>query len=600
MVAFLIRIHMCSLRCLRAKVIRTIVLLAGFITLHSGFVSVALAAADTPDDEVAVVNGSPFAPATYPALTALVTGRSASISLNNQQQISGWFFGHGVNTAFAGEVVDCGLAMNTCANSAGRLCLIETNSQLADSLSPASQLANCTLGGGTGALFKAQKGVFPRTDMFDGTPQIPAVFVAEPLAALTLADAMAGGALSVEVEPRVSDTVLCGATWLGGPWVVTAAHCVLEQTPDGLRRIQPWEITASVGAHDLSRDQHLAQSIEEIFVAGNPLQNTEMQSIETSGDVALLKLVDVPTVNNTASPMRLAANNAVDTLEAQSARAVVLGWGSTLVREPDEPVVNLDTTSRTPLSAVVTLIPLDQCRVMWRDFFTANNIAPDAIEFNNMQLCAFDPVTQRDTCQGDSGGPLVVDVDGKPELAGITSFGLGCGSANSVPAVYTRVGDYADWINDITGINVTSATRPTVSVNSTLAVNSAVFTTGSTGAGSTDVQALLPLLCLSLLLALNGCRNAPSVKIPVEDVKPPESMDILFSPDEVIFNVISNGCTSPDHFVVKEDPGGACAYVIERVTPDLCRRSSFVTRVTKAWNQTSCSADEVVFNNPRL
>ena len=43
-----------------------------------------------------------------------------------------------------------------------------------------------------------------------------------------------------------------------------------------------------------------------------------------------------------------------------------------------------------------------------------------------------------DTCQGDSGGPLTIVAGGQTKLAGITSYGEGCGRQNT-PGAYTEV-----------------------------------------------------------------------------------------------------------------------------------------------------------------
>ncbi|RNA17652.1 trypsin-1, partial [Brachionus plicatilis] len=78
-------------------------------------------------------------------------------------------------------------------------------------------------------------------------------------------------------------------------------------------------------------------------------------------------------------------------------------------------------------------------------YFQSNNLL---INTTN-SICAGENGQGKDTCQGDSGGPLVVKVGDNWQLAGITSWGFGCGDGG----VYTKTSFFINWIIEKTSFS---------------------------------------------------------------------------------------------------------------------------------------------------
>ncbi|KYO47313.1 serine protease 27 [Alligator mississippiensis] len=183
-----------------------------------------------------------------------------------------------------------------------------------------------------------------------------------------------------------------------------------------------------LGATQLSNPGPQACYIRVAQVVTNPLYAGEA----SSGDVALLHLAKAVTFTRYVSPICLPGTGV---RFPPGLNCWVTGWG------------NLRCCEEVPApqalqKLAVPIIDTGNCSAMYATD-AGNRLQPRHIRDD--MLCAGYAEGKKDACKGDSGGPLVCPLGSQWALAGIVSWGEGCGVRNR-PGVYTRLTAYRDWI----------------------------------------------------------------------------------------------------------------------------------------------------------
>lgn len=370
-----------------------------------------------------IVGGEPALEGAWPWMSALVFTFSevdTDLTVDGSRYLTSAFTGSPAGSA-TGSLIDCGLGDAPCLDVQDKICLIERGE-----INFSDKALNCEAGGGVGVvIYNNESGQIAGTlgDNFNGTIAVVGISQQDGQSLLAVLPKTASLRVSSALNTLQDST--CGATFLGGKWVLTAAHCL--DSSNAMR------LKVNVGEYDLADGAQNAIGIANIYIHGDFDDET------INNDIALIELLN--DVN--APAVQIASTQLTTQLAIEHSMATVIGWGGRVGYAPGEgPTSDFsDTLHQVDLN----LSTNEECR----DILAGSlHTSAQNTGVTDVMICASAPVSGKGSCQGDSGGPLLVDTNTGPQQVGIVSWGFGCADA-AYPGVFTRVSEFSNWINAI-------------------------------------------------------------------------------------------------------------------------------------------------------
>ncbi|XP_053778990.1 complement factor I isoform X3 [Desmodus rotundus] len=215
-----------------------------------------------------------------------------------------------------------------------------------------------------------------------------------------------------QIAIKEDDKITCGGIYIGGCWILTAAHCVRASKVHRYRiwiSLLDW-ININAGV--------VVQMVNKIIIHEN------YNGATYQNDIALIEMKKRPKQTNCVLPSIPACVPWSPYLFKPNDKCIVSGWG----REKDNAKVYSLRWGEVHLIA--------NCSKFYPGRY-----------FEKEMECAGTDDGSIDACQGDSGGPLVcMDANNVTYVWGVVSWGENCGRPE-FPGIYTKVANYFDWIS---------------------------------------------------------------------------------------------------------------------------------------------------------
>jgi secreted trypsin-like serine protease len=267
----------------------------------------------------------------------------------------------------------------------------------------------------------------------------------------------------------------CGGALVTPTKVVTAAHCVVDQSTHAIS--SPQDIQVLVGQ---SLKTPLTAPIQVTTVTVHPDYDID----SSTNDIAVLTLGQPIEGAATINPLT-PADVAGYIVSGGSVR--VGGWGNTTTLTGGKAFPDIFRVAN------LVIFPDTMCGS--RGTYSMNGVT-----FHGFSSGEADPETMIcagaadstgriiDSCQGDSGGPLVSTLGGPERLIGVVSWGDDC--ASKYPGVYTRVSAMYDFLLKEGAIQISPPpAAPAISVGTLSGALRVTFTDPAPTSAMTDFTA---------------------------------------------------------------------------------------------------------------